>query len=251
MNLSPNRIAITGAAGFLGRYLTVHLAESYPVKLLDIQPISADYETIVGSASHMEDAIRLCEGCSDLVIAHMAPNRPEIYATPQIPFEVNVTGTANLFHAASVHKLRRIVLVSSISVVHQHQMNKVYLTRDLPPAPGNLYSLTKTLQEQTAKYYHELTGIPVSVLRPAYICSEDNLCDKYGVQRPSVNWQFIDPRDIAEAVRLSLVCADLKYEVFYLAGHPDADAHVDMAHTRDFLGWKPQYTFEKYPRDPQ
>ena len=112
-----------------------------------------------------------------------------------------------------------------------------------------MYSLTKALQEHIARYYYENHGIEVSVLRPYLICDEDSLADKYGNQRPTVNYQFIDPRDIAEAARLSLLIPKLGYEIFYLMGHPDAETRADIKHLRDFLGWKPKHTFEKYPRD--
>ena len=194
----------------------------------------------------------LCKGCSHLVIAHMAPNRPEIYATPTIPFDVNVKGTANLLHAASAHGIKRVVLISSTAVVMGHLSAGTFLTTDMPAFPGHgIYCITKLLQEETAEYFHRETGLQISVLRPAYICDEDSVTDKYGIKRPTVNWQFIDPRDIAEAVRLSLITPEIDYKVFYLVGHPDADKHADVKHTRDFLGWRPKHTFAKYPLDEE
>lgn len=247
---TPARIAITGAAGFLGRSMTAVLGEHFPLRLLDVVPVPGAWEdSRVGDVARLEDALSLCEGCSDLVIGHMAPNRPEVYGTPTIPFDVNVKGTANLFHAASVHGIKRVVLISSIAVVQGlHEAGK-FLTRDLAATPLNLYGLTKALQEEIAQFYHRTKGLEVAVLRPAYICDEDSVSDKYGNRRPTVNWQFIDPRDIAEASRLALIAPQLSYEVFYLLGHPDAEAHADMGRLREFLGWKARHTFEKYPRD--
>jgi hypothetical protein len=60
---------------------------------------------------------------------------------------------------------------------------------------------------------------------------------------------MIDPRDIAEAVRLSLLAPSLSYEIFYISGHPDAEAQADLRFTREFLRWKPLHTFEKYPSE--
>ena len=123
------------------------------------------------------------------------------------------------------------------------------MTADLPLAPQAMYSLTKALQEQIARYYFENHGIEVSVLRPYYICDEDTLSDKYGRKPQTVNFQFIDRRDIAEAARLSFLVPKLGYEIFYTLGHPDAETRMDVKHLRDFLGWKPKHTFEKFPRD--
>jgi nucleoside-diphosphate-sugar epimerase len=246
----PTRVAITGAAGFLGRSMARVIGDQFPVRLFDVVPVPGEWEdSRVGDVARLEDVMSLCEGCSDLVIGHMAPNRPEIYGTPTMPFDINVKGTANLFHAADAHGIKRVVLISSIAAVQAHYNAGKFLARDLPWAPLGMYPLTKALQEQIAQCYHRTKKMEIAVLRPAYICDEDSVSDKYGRKSPTVNWQFIDPRDIAQAARLALVVPELGYEVFYLLGHPDAEAHADMKHLREFLGWKAQHTFEKYPRD--
>ena len=251
MNLpeQPTHVALTGAAGFLGRTLAASLARHFPLRTLDTQPSEGSWEKILGDAADLDDALALCAGCSHLVIAHMAPNRPEIYNTPPMPFDVNVKGAANLFHAACVQGIRRTVLISSTAVVSGHMREDRFLSRDLRDYPTSMYALTKTLQEAIAKYYHEQNGMEVAVLRPAHICDEDNLVDKYGKKLPYANWVMIDPRDIAEAVRLALLTPRLDYETFYISGHVDAEAHADLKYTREFLGWRPQHTFEKHPRE--
>ena len=216
---------------------------------MDIHPIASEWETRIGSVAELDDAMALCEGCSHLVIAHMAPNRPGVYDTPTLPFDVNVKGTANLLHAAVAHGIKRVVLVSSTGSVLGYPDGTFWKT-DLPKLAGrDTYCLTKVLQENVAEHFHRDKGLEISVLRPGYICDEDLLTDKYGRKRPSVNWQFIDPRDIADAAYLSLIIPKLEYEIFYLLGHPDAEKHADVKHTREFLGWQPKHTFEKHPLD--
>jgi nucleoside-diphosphate-sugar epimerase len=235
--------------------MVVGLSPHFALKLLDVQSVEPSatvegkFESRVGDVSKLEDALWLCDGCTDLIIGHMAPNRPEIYGTPEIPFDVNVKGTAQLFHAAVEKGVRRVVLISSISVVQTHLMNGVFLTADLPPTPVSPYALTKTLQEEVAAYYHRTKGLEIAVLRPALICDEDTVADKYGNSRPTVNWQFIDPRDIAEAARLALQIPHLGYQIFYPLGHPEAEKRADVAHLRKYLGWQPQHPFTKYPYD--
>ena len=220
------------------------------MRAIDIrQPDEGEWESVAGDAAELQDAMALCEGCSDLVIAHMAPNRPEIYGTPEIPFDVNVKGAANLFHAAARHGLRRVVLISSTGVVGGQVEEGLFLSRDLPGRPNSLYGLTKLLQESIAEYFHRQTGIGVAVLRPAHICDEDTLTDKYGKRLTATNWVMIDRRDIAEAVRLSLLAPSLDYEVFYVLGHPDSETRADVKYTRNFLGWIPRHTFDIYSHD--
>jgi nucleoside-diphosphate-sugar epimerase len=244
----PTRVALTGAAGFLGRTLSTCLAKHFPLRSLDVEPVVGDWEKLLGSAANLDDALALCDGCSHLVIAHMAPNRPEVYGTPPIPFDVNVKGVANLFHAASVHGIKRVVLMSSTAVVSGHMEEGKFLGRDLPEAPVNTYALTKALQESIAKFYHERKGIEVAAFRPAHICDEDTMVDKYGKPLPYTNWVMIDPRDLAEGVRLALTVPELKYQTFYILGHHEAEMHADLKHTFEFLGWRPKHRFEHHPQ---
>jgi uronate dehydrogenase len=244
---SPTRVALTGAAGFLGRTLSTCLVEHFPLRVLDPVPTEGPWEKIEGDAADLKDAMALCAGASHLVIAHMAPNRPEIYDTPSVPFDVNVKGVANLFHAAKAHGIRRVVLISSTAVVARHMADGAFLSLDLDYRPDNIYGLTKALQEDIARFYHDKHGMEVSVLRPAHICDEDNLIDKYGKKLNYTNWVMIDPRDIAEAVRLSLLAPKLDYETFYILGHVEGDEHANIKYTREVLGWRPRHTFKKVP----
>ena len=229
--------------------MTEVLRRDYTVRSLDPAPCLQADESVVGSVADLDTVNAALDGVEGLVIAHMAASGPQNYGTAEIPFEVNVKGTAHLFDSAVKLGLRRVVLVSSVSVVGRAQTTGQFLSRDLPASPQTTYALTKHLQEQIARYHHEQFGLEVAVLRPAYICRGDTLVDKYGRQLPSVNWQFIDPRDIGAAASLALRVEGLGYEVFYLMAGPDVDKFVDVAHTHERLGWQPEYRYTEFPRD--
>ena len=248
-NCSRPRVLVTGASGFLGRHLTEVLRREYFVRSLDLTACPQADESVCGSVANTATVDRALDDMNALVIAHMAPNRPEVYGSPEIPFDVNVKGTAMLLAAAVRQGLRRVVLISSVSVVSGAQAAGEFLTDRLPASPGNLYSLTKHLQEETARYHHRCHGLEVAVLRPAYISRGDTLEDKYGVRRPSVNWQFIDPRDIGTAAAAALRLDRLGCEVFYLMAGPGAEAHAEVARTAERLGWQPQYRFGEFAQD--
>lgn len=161
--------------------------------------------------------------------------------------DINVKGTGLALEAAVRHGIRRVVLISSVSVVWRHVLSRTFLTPDLPAAPVQTYGLTKALQESLALFYHQMHGLEIAVLRPAYVIREDSMTDKYGATRANVTWQCIDPRDIASAVRSALLIPDLKHEVFYLMAGPDAERFADIAHTRERLGWSPVHRFANLP----
>lgn len=184
-----------------------------------------------------------CERADVLVLAHMASTRSEAYDWPDVCMDVNVKGVALALEAAARHKIRRVILISSVSVVWGHVLAKTYLTASLPPFPTEMYGMTKTLQEQLAGYYHRVRGLEIAVLRPAYILDEDSLVNKYGANLTTVTWQCIDPRDIGRAATAAIDVPDLDCETFYLMAGPGVEKFADIDSTRKRLGWEPVHRF--------
>ena len=248
MNNKPIAV-ITGAGGFLGRYLVEEMVSDFGIRAVDLKSPSGNVDLFQGSVTDRDLTLRALNGADGLVIAHMAPRQPGVYDDVEMPFEINVKGTARLLQSAVETGVRTVVLISSVGVVAGAHKAGQFLTTDLSPSPNDIYGLTKCLQEDIARYYHQTSGISVAILRPAYICLEDDLTDKYGRQRPSVNWQFIDPRDIGHAASLALRSKDLGFEIFHLVAGPGASEHADIGHAAHLLGWHPRHTFSAYPRD--
>lgn len=248
---SISSVLITGSAGFLGQALVAGLAAGgLRVRGFDVVagPEGAG-ESFVGSVTDAVAVDRACVGCDALVISHMAPNRPEVYASAEQPFDINVKGAALLFEAALKHGVRKVVLISSISVVEGHRAGGKKLTGDLPAWPVSTYGLTKVLQEEIALYHHRKSGLPVAVLRPAYVTDADTLTDKYGRRLPSVNWQFVDRRDIAGAALAALRAPGPAFARYFVHGHPGAIEWMDVDRTMAELQWSPLHDFSEYPDD--
>lgn len=249
-----SRILITGASGFLGQSLVdVFLQADYAVRGFDVSPWRLpprqSLDTMQGDVTDPVMIKEAMAGCDALVIAHMAPNRPEVYATSALPFDINVLGTALLFDAAVAARVKRVILISSIAVVDGQRRPGQMLTRDLPALPTGIYGLTKALQEQTAAYYHSKYGIGVVALRPCYVTDADTLVDKYQRSRPSVNWQFIDRRDVAGAALAGIRATGVASGCYYIHGHPKGADMMETAPTKRDLGWTPRYDFSAYPDD--
>jgi nucleoside-diphosphate-sugar epimerase len=246
---SSTRVLVSGGGGFLGRHLVKVLQSRFHVVSLDVQNPEGGADFIEGSVTDAALIDRAMEGMDGLVIGHMAPRAPGVYDTPEIPCDINVKGTALLMEAAAKHGVKRVVLISSVSVVGRAHTAGHYLSRELPPCPDSIYALTKAMQEEAARFYHAVRGLEIAILRPAYICLGDELVDKYGRKRPSVNWQFIDPRDIGQAALGSLTAEQMGCEVFYLMAGPGAGEKADVGWTMERLGWQPEYRFSGFPVD--
>jgi nucleoside-diphosphate-sugar epimerase len=242
-------VLVTGAGGFLGRGLIVPFEGVHTLRLMDVAEFEdPNHECLIGSVADLETCRKAVKGMDAIVIAHMASRQVGSYETPEVPFDVNVKGTANLFFAAAEQGIRRVVLVSSTGVVgHHQQVTKRFLDRGLPMMSHGIYGLTKICQETIAEQYHRTEGFQVACLRLGYIVDGDLGQDKYGKPFNERNWQLSDRRDIGGAALAAVELPDLEWEIFYVMSTDESMAHCDTRYTRARLGWMPTYKFKHLP----
>jgi nucleoside-diphosphate-sugar epimerase len=251
------RVLLTGAGGYTGRGVAGELqAHGHWVRGCDVNPAMEQVdEAVTADIGDLESCRRALAGIEALVLCHMAPN-PAGYVTPAMAIDVNVKGTANLYHAAVEARARRVVLISSAGVLPEG-------ARDTRPGAGpyasgasggaperrltmGFYRFTKGLQECVARWYWEAHGLPSAVLRPSWVVYDRDGCvTKYGKAVGRYDPGLIDPRDIGLAAVQALELPALALEAFNI-GQDDAAFDLSAAHAR--LGWRPRYLFERLPR---
>jgi uronate dehydrogenase len=245
------KVLITGAAGYLGRGLRIPFEKhGHQLRLMDVVPVDSPHENIKGDVANLDDVRKAAAGMDAMVIAHMAPRSPDSYSEPPVCFDINVKGTANLFHAAVENKIKRVVVISSTGAVIGHgekAWGADHPHTALPRSKG-LYGLTKALQEIIAEQYSREHGMSVSALRVGYIMDQDGLKDKYGREVKEWSPLLTDRRDIGEVARLCLERPDITYHVFNVMSTDASMKDCDVQHTCDFLNWKPAYPFASLPR---
>jgi len=245
------KILITGAAGFLGRGMISPFVEhGHQLRLMDVLPFTSPHEVVVGDVTHypaVEAAMREIDG---LVIAHMAPRGTDNinYRTPAIPFAINLTGTANLFHAAVQCGVKRVVVISSTAAVSENPQLEAH-PASLPLRAKGYYGLSKACQEVIAEQFARTEKLQVACLRVGYILDGEANVDKYGKVIQERNYADTDRRDIGEVARLCLERADLGYEVFTVMSTQESLRKAAVDYTCQRLGWKPRYDFS-WLREP-
>jgi nucleoside-diphosphate-sugar epimerase len=243
------KVLFTGATGYVGKGMTTVLAAHHHLRGVDIRAApTACQELMIADITDLAACRRSVEGMEAIVMCHMAPN-PDGYKNPPLAFDVNVKGTANLYHAAVEHGVRRVVLISSMGTV----LKKPVPARDALPGVGpyaygtGLYVLTKVIQEGIACHYFTEHQLPTAILRPMWIVNDDDLVTKYGYKLEKYDPSLIDPRDIGRAALAALALPDPCLEHFNL-GQDDYDRQHDMAGTRLRLGWRPEHRFASLAR---
>lgn len=188
MKLSGLRIAVTGAAGFIGSHLSDRLAENNELLLIDdfsigtrenltqleSQPGVRIAEADVTDAERMRE---LLEG-SDVVF-HLAISclRTSINR-PFMSHDVNGGGTLSVCLAAREHGVQRLIYVSSSEVYGTAE--SVPMSESHPCRPTTVYGASKLAGELYALACWRTYGLPVAVVRPF---------NTYGPREPYAGWR--------------------------------------------------------------
>lgn len=172
------RALITGIAGFAGSHLAEQLiAAGWEVSGVErpgapVENLRAVTHLLTLRRCDILEASQITaviEGLAPDVIFHLAAVTfvPSAEDAPQATFDANVKGTLNLFEACrKCAPGARVILASSAEVYGKVPPGEMPLAETRPPAPANLYALTKRCAEEIAVYYHRVHSIPAVVLRP-------------------------------------------------------------------------------------
>jgi len=240
------RLLLTGSAGYAGRGIAQIINTAHWVRGADVKESAEGVnESVVTDITSLDACMSLVDGVDAVVQCHMAPN-PIAYKTPVMAIDVNVKGTANLYHAMAERGITRCVLISSTGVLHQDN------GADAVPGDGpykfgrGLYALTKQMQELVARHYFETSGIITTLLRPAWVVYDEKLITKYGEKMEKYNSGLVDPRDIGTAVLRALELPDPTLEAFNIG---QDDLNAQQVRTRGRLKWSPAYNFATLQKD--
>jgi len=183
-------IAVTGASGFLGRYVVRELLSAgHQVQAWyrgDREPALQPVRWIPGELNDQPATTRLLAGADAVVHAALFRDVPNFMADPADPiryFETNVIGTLRLLHAAEAAGIRRLVFVSS-GTVHQRVLGGGRpLDETHPLWPESLYGSSKAAIETMIHAFGWSGKVDACTLRPTAI---------YGVDDPLAQSKWYD-----------------------------------------------------------
>lgn len=170
-------VGVTGAAGFIGRWVVAELLErGYTVRGLDdfsggsrenIEAFSdnPDFELVEGDIRENSDVDRFLKD-EMAAIFHLAAkiDVQESLKRPDDHFETNVVGTYNVLRACKSVDAR-LALVGTC-MVYDAADSEAGIGETHPVKPASPYAGSKLAAEEIAMSYHMGYDMPITVLRP-------------------------------------------------------------------------------------
>ena len=187
------QVALTGATGFIGRYIVNHLAEQGHTLRCWHRASSnregfddiSDLQWIEGDLGDRDSASALVDGCDAVV--HAALYRPGIAfrgaeGDPIEFVQKNVVGTLELIEAARRANVNRFVFISTCAV-HEKILDDRPLDEAHPLWATSHYGAYKAAVEKFVHSYGLGHGYPICALRPTGV---------YGAAHPIQNSKWHD-----------------------------------------------------------
>ena len=169
MNAPGGRVLVTGATGFIGRYIVESLAaEGIAVRAMVRRrgALPGNVETAIVQDLLDREAVRAAvRGASAIVhLAGRAHAKPEGRNDPSSECRrINVDGTALLLEEATAADVRTFVFASSVKAVASE--SSAPLTAMTPPQPGDAYGQSKLEAERLIKVVAARAGMFAPILR--------------------------------------------------------------------------------------
>ncbi len=198
-------ILMTGAAGGVGRFLRCELSGRYALRLSDIAPIAdlGEGETFVEADLTDPDAVaKAAEGVDGII--HLGGFSVE--GPWEEILQANIIGCHNLYEAARLGGVERVVFASSNHAVGFYRRDQT-IGVEVTPRPDSRYGVSKVFGEAMGALYADKYGLRVLAIRIGNV--ETKPID---VRRLAI---WISPRDLAQLVSIGLEHPDLRFEVVY------------------------------------
>ncbi|HEY4440372.1 MAG TPA: NAD(P)-dependent oxidoreductase [Candidatus Elarobacter sp.] len=246
------KIAVTGAAGTIGKRLCADLARDHEIVRIDLH--DAD---LVADVQDLDALVAAFAGCETVI--HLA-GVVEVEASWEATHGPNIAGTYNAFEAARRAGCKRMIFASSNHCVGRYEVeNKpaiyepgfgLVVGTDDPYRPDGLYGVWKAFGEVLGRYYSDQFGLQVTCVRIGSITAEDrpddpsvaessgwlNLTVEQKFARYAATW--MSQRDFARLVR-AIVARDVRFAIVYGVGD-NATRFWDLEPGRAIFGFWPQ-----------
>lgn len=236
------RVVVTGGSGKAGRAVVPDLVEhGHDIVNVDLVPPAEQVAPFLrADLTDLGETIEALRGAD--VVVHLAAIPAPRIRTVEATFRINIASTYNVFSAATLLGLPRVVWASSETVLglpfsrrhagnllddaarpgHHTEPDYAPIDEEHPLRPHSSYALSKVLGEEMARQFARWSGIPFIGLRFSAIraLGDYDAFPEYW-DDPHLGewnlWAYVDARDVAQSCRLALTADVTGAEAFIIA----------------------------------
>jgi uronate dehydrogenase len=227
-------ILMTGAAGGVATMIRPILRAGYRLRLSDraaVPDVAEGEEVAPADLADMASLRRAVAGADGIV--HLGGRATE--APWEAIHEANIVGCYNLFEAARLEGVRRIVFASSNHAVGFYRRDELIST-EVSVRPDSRYGVSKVFGEALGSLYAYKYGAEVLSIRIGNVSERPA-----DVRRLSI---WISPRDLCQLIRIGLEARGIRHEIVYGASD-NARSWWDNSNAIR-LGYRPLDRSENY-----
>lgn len=240
--MNQNKLLITGCNGLVGRILWEHLSNPFELYGLD-RVLSARADNLFQANITIPDQINsVFDSIPSLAyVVHLAGD-PRMDADWESVYANNIGGTENIYEAARIHGVKRIVFASSNHVtgayeglppkLHMEKNRKLITTKD-PIRPDGFYGVSKAAGEAIARMYYDVYGLESICIRIGSVTKGD---DPRADRRYESTW--LSHRDLVQIVLKSLK-ADVKFGIYFGVSN-NKNRFWDISDAESEIGYHPE-----------
>jgi nucleoside-diphosphate-sugar epimerase len=172
---------ITGGTGFIGSYISkMLLEEGHRVVCFDYLPnansiqqvlTESELENVKIVRGDIRNPLQLIHACQDEKIEIIIHEAGLLQADSDLhvpdTVDINIRGTVNVYEAARICGIKRVVVGSSSSAIGDPTgfYHATLLPNDVPHHPISLYGQCKDTNEFIGNFYNEKYGMEIVALR--------------------------------------------------------------------------------------
>ncbi len=212
------KLLITGCHGLVGTILWEQLAGSFELFGLDIYSKNTNDNIFRADITKPDQIKKIFDHIPSLThIVHLAGD-PRMDADWESVYLNNIGGTKNIYEAARLHGVKRVVFASSNHTTGAYEGvppslhtkdNPSLITVNDPIRPDGFYGVSKVAGEAIARMYYDLYGLESICLRIGSVLKGNN-----PHSNPRYESTWLSHRDLVQLVKKSLM-AKVKFGIYY------------------------------------
>ena len=201
-------VLVTGVGGRIGPHLVPKFREIYHLKTMDKRPLPDVLENVVSDLSDKDFLVEQMAGCD--VVVHLAAQADE---APFVEMLVpnNIVGVYNVFEAAKLAGVRRIVFASTCQTVMNFPQEHTVTLED-GVRPLTMYAATKVFGEAMGRFYHDRHGMEFVAIRIGAFQDYDSVELRTLGGFPDL---WLSPRDCLGILRAAIEKQDIAFGIVF------------------------------------